>query len=160
MIRMPKQKPGNSRQCYRTPTEFINAVEDRFGTLTFDLAATEKNAIAEEYFTRRTNALAKNTIWPRSGNIWLNPPFLRIDPWIKRVCQHSHVLKPKSRILVLLPAGVGTNWFWEWVWQKANVEVLKPRLSFSSKGPYPKDLILCTYPKVKTLPDLSRWVWK
>jgi len=50
--KMPKQKPGLSKQDYATPPEFIAAVKKRFGITRFDLdlAAVTENTVAKEFF--------------------------------------------------------------------------------------------------------------
>ncbi len=57
----PKQKPGKSRQTYETPPALIEAVEHRFGTIDFDLAASKANSLADEYFDLKANALDEKT---------------------------------------------------------------------------------------------------
>lgn len=161
MARMPRQKPGRSRQCYETPKEFIEAVETRFGRLDFDLAATPKNTKAEKFFTRRQNALTR--LWvPRDYRFWLNPPYGHIMPWAKKCESTAATLSASGSILLLVPASVCSQWFINHVWGKAFVNLLSPRLCFIRKEPYPKDLILCVYKrrKPKTNEQFVYWDWQ
>lgn len=41
---------GNSFQAYRTPRDFVEAVEGRFGDIDFDLAASPENTLVEGGF--------------------------------------------------------------------------------------------------------------
>jgi hypothetical protein len=61
MSRMPKQKPGRSKQDYGTPPEFIQAVEDRLkSNFAIDLAASHENAKAPVYITEEENSLVQD----------------------------------------------------------------------------------------------------
>lgn len=159
MAKMPRQKPGRSRQCYATPLGFIRAVEAYFGQLDFDLAATPKNAKADQYFTRRQNALTR--VWePKHYHFWLNPPYSHLAPWAKK-CSETK-LHYSGWILLLVPASVSSNWFRDHVVGKATVYFLSPRLCFLRDEPYPKDLALIEYKRNKPKPDqmFYWWDWK
>jgi hypothetical protein len=49
-MREPAQKPSTSRQDYRTPPEFLEAVAERFGRLSFDLAASASSSVAPNHY--------------------------------------------------------------------------------------------------------------
>src|SRR5262245_43821674 len=110
---MPAQKPGRSKQDYETPREFIEAVEKRWGKLDIDLAANRTNAKADSYFTPEQDSLKQ--IWSTlSGNLWLNPPFGRIAPWVAKCADASSYAPPNNwRLFLLVPASIGSNWFVE-----------------------------------------------
>lgn len=168
-MRMPKQKPGRSRQDYETPRELFSAVERRFGPFVFDLAASSRNSKCNEYYNSRVDSLKQD--WSQlRGNLWLNPPFANIDPWAAK-CKLSRinlaVLEHKAGqyqspaatcIFLLTPASVGSNWFMEHVWGHALVLALNPRLTFVGEtAPYPKDCILSVYGMT---PGFEIWRWK
>lgn len=158
---MPKQKPGRSRQCYATPLEFIKAVEERFGALDFDLAATPKNAKAKRFYTRRQNSLIR--LWePLDLHFWLNPPYGHIMPWVKKCELVGPKLTSEGMILLLVPASVCSRWFIAHVWGKATVNFISPRLCFIRNEPYPKDLMLCVYQRRKPKPEdmFVFWDWQ
>ena len=148
---MPKQKPGQSRQDYGTPRRFLDAVERRFGPMAVDLASTPENAKAPS----RVDGDSLLANWSLlSGNLWLNPPFADIAPWARK-CYEEVTMQ--SEIYLLVPASVGTNWFRDWVFQKAYVMFLSPRLTFEGcSDPYPKDLMLCRY---GSNPGFECWRW-
>lgn len=141
MPKMPAQKPGRSRQDYETPGDFILAVERRFGYLAFDLAASESNAKAEGYFSEAHDSLARR--WDQlGGNLWLNPPFARIENWARKCAERAQ--DPRWTLL-LTPASIGTNWFRDHVLGKAMVFGI-PRITFVGEtAPYPKDLMLSAF---------------
>ena len=139
---MPAQKPGASRQDYGTPWPFIRAVEQKFGRLVFDLAASYTNKKAPDFYSQGDDALRQH--WHKlKGLLWLNPPYGNIRPWVQK-CAHESMLG--ANILLLVPAAVGANWFAEHVHDQAVVNFVRPRLVFEGcADPYPKDLILCFY---------------
>jgi phage N-6-adenine-methyltransferase len=146
---------GSSEQNYETPAEFIRAVERRFGPLKVDLAATAVNTKAPKYITPEQDSLL--VPWPSSGLLWLNPPFSNITPWAKKCVENSTIFHPTSKILLLVPASVGSNWFRDYVHKKALVLFLNGRISFDGKNPYPKDCILVVY---RYRPEYQIWTWR
>jgi DNA (cytosine-5)-methyltransferase 1 len=131
-----------SKQDYATPWELIRAVEDRFGPISVDLAASPANTKATSYFTEEDNSLIR--FWHKyPGILWLNPPFSNIAPWAKKCANES---AQGAKIIMLAPASVGANWFVEHVHQKAMVLALQGRITFEgATDPYPKDCILSCY---------------
>ena len=167
-MKMPKQKPGSSRQDFRTPFEFIRAVETRYGKLTIDLAATGDDTRCETYIDRRTNSLSDDVDWlkeiGRGGHAWLNPPFGKIEPWAKKCYQT--IIKARGKndwpmaINMLVPASVGSVWFAQWIYHIAKVYFVRPRLSFDGKHPYPKDVMLCRFMTEPPNENTALWKWK
>jgi phage N-6-adenine-methyltransferase len=163
--KMPAQKPGKSKQDYATPWEFIDAVEKRFGRMTFDLAATGHNYRVrveylsfKHYFTPEIDSLAQD--WKKlRGNLWLNPPYGHIDPWAKKCAETTPVTTSicGRRIFFLVPASIGANWFADHVFQKARVIALQGRLSFDGVSPYPKDCMLAVFGEK---PGFEVWDWR
>lgn len=149
--KMPAQRPGKSKQDYATPLNFIKACEVKFGKIVIDLAATKENRVCSAYFgPDHHNSLLRDSFevdWrkylSRTGIAWLNPPFGDIGPWAER-CSVTKLLS-RQRILFLVPASVGSEWFAKSVFKKSGVYAVRPRLSFDGKDPYPKDCCLCVY---------------
>lgn len=140
----PKQKPGKSRQDYETPQELIDAVEHRFGTVEFDLAASKRNSVADEFFDLKSDALSLTRSWELPGVkvAWLNPPFGKIEPWAARC---AAVRELHRWTLLLVPMG-SQDWACEHVWGKAFVLKLRGRVAFvGEKQGFVKDLILACY---------------
>lgn len=135
----PTINRGKSKQDYGTPIDFIRAVEKRFGTLAWDLAATDENAKAPRWYTPENDSLKRN--WAElEGNLWLNPPFADIDSWARKVAECAN---RRGFLLFLTPASIGSNWFAEHIKPNAYVLGLSPRLTFEgTSDPYPKDLAL------------------
>lgn len=165
----PKQKPGRSKQDYGTPDDFLAAVRRRFlpteygADFDIDLAATRDfdsmtdNAVCQRCYTEHDNALVQP--WKiGDGWNWLNPPFARIEPWVRRAYEQMCV--EHASTLVLVPAGVGSNWWRDWVDYKARVLLLNGRLTFKGETmPYPKDCALLVYDRY-TAPGYEVWDWR
>lgn len=144
-----------SFQAYETPLDLIAAIENRFGKLSVDLAATKENAKAPVWIAKEQDSLTVN--WNEfRGRCFLNPEFNNIAPWAKK-CRNE--ANRGAHILFLVPASVGSNWFADFVNCYAMVMFLRPRLSFDGKNSYPKDCMLCEYGPF-TLPGFECWKWK
>lgn len=152
--KQPPQKRGESRQDYRTPPEFLDALEAVHGALSFDLAATAGESVRGlPCFTAEEDALKQD--WSKlGGNLWLNPPYEHIRPWAAKCAEHRN-----KSIRLLVPAGVDANWFWDFVRPHALVLPVHPRIRFVGEAAaYPKGLLLCLFGEFVT-PGFRRWVW-
>lgn len=176
---MPKQKPGKSIQTYGTPWEFLFQVWALLGITKFDcdLAAMPSNRkcgvylappemagqIGEHISPAGYDSLNHSWSFGRGWN-WLNPPFARIGPWAAKACREFTDNRVQTAMLV--PAGVGSNWWRDFVHRKAQVLVLNGRLVFEGTpinpktgepDPYPKDCALLLYGRA---PGYWIWNWK
>lgn len=132
----------DSKQNYRTPAAFIDAVKKFFGPIAFDLAAEKSNAVAKRFFDSKDDALTRSWTTEPTGLLWLNPPYKNLRLWAKKCWEES---KNGANILMLSPASVGADWFRDFVARYADVYLLNGRISFDGKAPYPKDLMLSHY---------------
>lgn len=138
------------RQDYRTPRVFLDAVENRFGGIGFDLAATKGHEVSAPLgefgpmgYSPEEDSLTKpwNVSILAGQCVWLNPPFAHIDPWAEKLARECAHLRRWT--LMLVPASVGSNWYREHLWNRTVVLGLSPRLTFVGEdAPYPKDLML------------------
>lgn len=152
----PRQKPGRSKQNYRTPPEFMLASKRRLGIEEFaiDLAADAENRQAERYFDEATNGLAQS--WVTGGWNWLNPPFGDIAPWV----EHAHWEKLKgAETAILVPASIGANWWKAWVDGRCLILALNGRITFEGEtDAYPKDCALLLY-SPRLMSGYEVWSW-
>ncbi len=162
---MPVQKPGKSKQDYGTPPDFLDAVEDRFGDLTWDCAATAENSVVDGgRFFSEAGANALTVDWRHyfkreaSPLLWFNPTFAGIGHlWAPLVARWTLEL-PWLRLLLLTPAAVGSEWYRKHVEDKAMVLPLNPRMTFVGEtDPYPKDLMLSCFGFGVT--GFKQWRW-
>lgn len=164
-MKMPKQKPHESVQVVQTDPLLIKAVKRRWGRIDVDLAASDENAQAYSYITEEDDAFSYD--WGERDFakkvMWLNPPFSKIEPWAKKCAATSlALLKNKSKIIMLTPASVSSNWFANHVWGRAKVIALQGRLTFvGHTTSFPKDCILSVYgPTIPSLADFEVWDWR
>jgi hypothetical protein len=159
---MPEQKPGKSRQDYGTPDDFLDALELRFGELTWDCAADADNAVAGgDRFFSKDGESAFDADWrrfKRTDLLYMNPEFSGIAHlWAPLVAKWTTEL-PWLRLLMLTPAALGSEWYRKHVEDKAMVLPLNPRLTFvGEKDPYPKDLMLSCFGFGVT--GVKQWRW-
>lgn len=166
---VPEQKPGRSKQNYATPSEFRCAIVDRFGFPYIDLAADSSNYFSSEgiYIGELNDSLSPDISWEqligKDRVAWLNPPYSTIGPWVKKCAEYAAASNTESQgeIVVLVPAAVGSNWFRDYVWGKANIYFLNGRIQFEgTDGPYPKDLMVLSYERLGPGPRTYVWDWK
>ena len=157
----PVQKPGRSKQDYRTPEAFLAAVKAllRIEQFIVDLATDEFNTVARTFYDVEANALIHPWSWWSNGEwAWLNPPYADIKPWVEKAYFAG------SNIAMLIPASVGANWWKQWVHHKAKVLFLNGRLAFMADKPtwlYPKDCALLLYgPSAVAHVDYDIWTWR
>jgi hypothetical protein len=141
----------------------------------FDLAAHKSNCVVPDYYgpdreePGMRNSLSPDSIWqaptpsgkPPRANLWLNPPFDTIAPWAEKCAATSGFTQSRTRVvwqrvLFLVPASVGSEWFAKFCDGEALVLFLRPRLSFDGKNPYPKDCLLAVY---GVQPGYECWKW-
>lgn len=155
---MPAQKPGRSIQSYGTPPDFLRALKRALGISSFsvDLAADEKNAVADRFYTADMDSL--NQSWDTDGRwAYCNPPFGHILPWVHKA--YTERLQNNARVAMLLPASVGSNWWRDWVHDKCRVWFLNRRLTFVGQtDPYPKDCAILLYSRYLN-PGYHCWDW-
>jgi phage N-6-adenine-methyltransferase len=91
-----------------TPSNFINAISEIF-PIELDVCCAEWNRKAERglyYVSDEDNGLTQD--W-ESRN-WCNPPFSEIPQWVeKALCEADR----GRQTLMLLPARIGSPWFYE-----------------------------------------------
>lgn len=152
---MPEQKKGRSHQGYGTPTDLFDAVEQRFGAVSWDLAASEHNHKAADYLTEDNDALSIN--WHQLGGLlWLNPPFGNVAPWAKKCLEES---EKGARVLMLCPASVSSNWFRQYVHDQSCVLFLNPRPTFTGETKqYPQSCMIIAFGFGRK--GFHVWQWK
>ncbi len=73
-----------------------------------DAAASASNAMLPRYWTREDNALKQPWCGER---IWCNPPYSRVEPWIRKAWAEHAVGCPL--IVMLLPNNRADQGFWQ-----------------------------------------------
>lgn len=142
---------GSSEQCVQTQPDLIAAVERLFGPLTWDLAANQDNTqCGDRYFgpgsPHGEDSFQVDWLDYIHGNVmWLNPPYSNITPWAER-CATFVRAGGQSRILLLIPASISTNYYRDFIYPYSMTLALNGRLQFVGyEDAYPKDMMLCVY---------------
>lgn len=143
----PRITKGKSKGDYGTDPDLLLAIREKFGEIVWDLAATSLNAVVPGYFSIKDDAFKQDwadlSLRYDSGLLWLNPPFTHIDPWAA-MCKRE--ADRGAEILFLVPGSIGSCWFRDHVFRKADVYYLCGRLIFKGETtPYPKDCMIVHY---------------
>ena len=140
---MNKALFSSTTQTWTTPKELFDELHQEFG-FTCDVAASEDNALCEQYFDESKDGLAQDWF----GNVWCNPPYDTSKEWIAKA--YNETKKECSLAVLLLPARTDTKAFHSYIYNSPNVEVrfLKGRLKFSnSKNSAPFPSMICIFKK-------------
>ena len=118
---------------WETPQELFDELDKEFD---FDLdpCCTYQNKKCAGYNTKEENGLRQ----PWYGNVFMNPPYSRgnIDKWVERA---YNAIKNKECNLVvgLLRVDTSTNWFHNFIYNKAEIRFIKGRVKFSNSANSP-----------------------
>jgi hypothetical protein len=149
-----------SKQDYQSPLDFLEAVQDRFGQITFDLSCTRENSVAPMgYFHPEHDALKED--WRELSELtcYGNVPFAQSARFAEKAAASLKCEIPPT-VLLLVPASVDANWFRDYVHERALVLPLSPRLTFIDQpAPINRPLMLCVYGPNIT-PGFEPWQWK
>lgn len=142
---MPSQGTDLKHGVYRTDPEFMAVIKAKYRIIG-DLAASKDNTQAYLYLTEADDALTGDwKDWyefcqgdencePDEGWLWLNPPYDNIEKWAEKCASAA---ADGVKILFLVPAAVGSNWYRKYVEDFASVDLLNGRLVFDFL--YPED---------------------
>lgn len=126
-----------NQQNSATPWEFIEAVKKHFDVgFGFDIACTTEDAKAPDgyYFDKGIDALKQDWSTITEPVSWLNPPWKQIPKFAKKCAElvdyRRETGEKTTRILSLWNAGIGSKWFFDYVWGRAAIHVVSPRITF------------------------------
>src|SRR5262249_4090624 len=91
---------------WETPLSVFQPLHAEFG-FDVDLAATPDNTKCDRFIPPGQDSLTQ----PWRGSCWLNPPFSKLEPWLRKAVASSEM----ATIVVLLPLRPGTRWWQTWV---------------------------------------------
>jgi phage N-6-adenine-methyltransferase len=116
--------PTSATDEWATDPKVFEALSERYGPLTLDVAATAENAKCKRYFTRADDGLAQE--W--TGRVWMNPPYGHaLNAWMRKAWEASQTTA--DLVVCLVPAKTDTRWWREYA-QRGEVELLRGRLHF------------------------------
>lgn len=128
---------------WSTPQDLYDALDAEFH-FTLDPCADEHNHKCAMYFTKEQDGLLQS--W-EGYTVFCNPPYgSKIGTWVRYAYEQSR--RPKTRVVLLIPARTDTRWFHDYVYRKAEIRFLKGRLKFSgATQPAPFPSMVVVYPE-------------
>ena len=123
--------PPEIRDMWRTPGFVFEHYDQRFN-FWCDLAASENNSLCDNFYSADKSAFdAKLDDCQMGGNVWCNPPYSSIGPWVELCARLS---RETGRVFVmLLPADTSVKWFSEAMRECSECHLISGRLSFISE---------------------------
>lgn len=115
-----------NRDNWETPSEIFLPLNKEFG-FTLDPCCRVETAKAARYYTRIENGLVYD--W-RGQVVFVNPPYSgdNLKQWVEKCYFES--LKPKTKVVALLPVSTSSRWFHDFIYGKAEIRFLKGRVRF------------------------------
>jgi len=99
--------PDAFRDAWQTPRWLFNYFNMIAGGFDVDAAAGPVNALCKEFYSEDMDALSFD--WPAGKKYWLNPPYSKIEPWVKHAVVQGE--RKGSSVHMLVPDDVSTLWF-------------------------------------------------
>lgn len=124
---------------WETPQNVFDELNTEFD-LEIDVCALPSNKKLNIYWSKRDDGLKQDWSCKRC---WMNPPYGReISKWVKKAA-----IGGAEIVVALLPARTDTRWFWDYIYQKPNVEIrfIKGRLKFGASknsAPFPSMVVI------------------
>lgn len=135
VVNLLKTIPGNvNNECF-TPQWIFDQLDLKFD---LDVASphthTHTHVPASKFYTEQDDGLVQ----PWFGRVWMNPPFSKPTPWVRRFVDHAHGI-------ALLPTSTG-KWQLE-LWQdiRAGWVMLPPMKFVGYKAALPTRCYLIGY---------------
>ena len=124
---------------WETPQYFFDILNEEF-KFTLDPCATPETAKCKKYYTKEQNGLLQD--W--TGEIvFCNPPYgTEIKKWVKKCSEE------KALVVMLIPARTDTQYFHQYIYNKAEIRFIKGRLKFggdqkgSGSAPFPSMVVV------------------
>lgn len=126
---------------WATPQEFFDKLNEEFH-FTLDPCADEFNHKCDRFFTEKENGLVQD--W--SGEtVFCNPPYGReTKKWVQKCFKEVHEGGCPCAVM-LIPSRTDTQWFHQYIYQKAEVRFVKGRLKFGdskNSAPFPSMVVV------------------
>lgn len=138
MINTNRVLYSSNKEDWETPKNLFEQLNEEFH-FELDAAADIKNHKCERYYDKDQNGL----IMPWAKRTFCNPPYgKKISKWVEKAFIES--LKGNVCVL-LLPARTDTNWFHDYVINKAEVRFIRGRIKFNGalyNAPFPSMIVI------------------
>lgn len=130
---------------WATPQETFDALDAEFH-FTLDPCADHQNHKCSLYYTKEDDGLSKN--WG-GHKAFVNPPYGKdLKTWVKKAYEEGH--KENTLVVMLIPARTDTNYFHDYILNRAEIRFIKSRLHFGGKdrAPFPSMVVIFRGPKM------------
>lgn len=127
---------------WETPQDLYDQLNAEFH-FAMDAAASHENRKHPFYFPEKSNALEAS--WSGivgTKSIWLNPPYSKIGPFMKKAYEES--LKGVV-VVCLIPSRTDTRYWHDYVMNAAEIRFIKGRLKFGGAkngAPFPSCIVV------------------
>lgn len=122
---------SSARHDWRTPPDLFAKLDQEFG-FTLDAAASDENALCNQYYTEAEDGLAQDF---GRETVWINPPYGRaVAAWVEKGWTAS---RQGATVVMLVPARTDTAWWHRWVMQADEIRFLRGRRLSSRPEPRP-----------------------
>jgi phage N-6-adenine-methyltransferase len=127
---LPFMPKSDDRDNWFTPDDLFREIETRYGPFDIDVAASDKNAKCDRFYTADDDALTQH--W--DGAAFCNPPYRDLIRWVKKA--HDEVRSGRcKRAVLLLPAQTSTAWFHDYALRYGHVWFIRGKRKFgNAKG--------------------------
>lgn len=144
-----KATPKTDTHC--TPKPFFEAVQKRLKLkFTLDAAASKKNTLCKNFYTKESNGLEHK--W--KNVVWCNPPYSLAYEFV----QKAFLERSKALSVLLVAARTDTEWWHAFASKASSIIFIKGRLKFvdaEAGAPFPSVLLL--FDKVKCTDQMAFW---
>lgn len=129
---------------WETPQDLFDLLDKEF-KFKIDASASYENSKCTMFWELKYDSLKQH--WGLSaryykGSIWLNPPYSKIGPFIKKAYEES--LKGAT-VVCLIPSRTDTKWWHEYVMKADEIRFIKGRLKFGNSkntAPFPSCIVV------------------
>lgn len=129
--RVKKVMFSHNSDEWQTPQDLFDSLNEEFGPLICDVAATKENNKCAYWIGMEEDAL---TVRWMSKN-WCNPPYSKVKEFAAKAVEEQ---KNGKQTVMLIPARTDTRFFHDYIYEKPGVKVrfLKGRVKFiNPEGP-------------------------
>lgn len=132
---------SSAKEVWATPQDFYDKLDKEFH-FNLDPCALPENAKCNKFFTPESNGLLQS--WG-GYVVFCNPPYGRkLYDWVEKCYNESK--KPKTTVVMLIPARTDTRYFHEFIYHKAKeIRFIRGRLKFGkskNSAPFPSMVII------------------
>ncbi|WP_419797715.1 MAG: DNA N-6-adenine-methyltransferase [Terasakiella sp.] len=129
----PVEQKASADDEWYSPHWLLDKVYDLIGIPDLDPCSNSAdpelaNVKAKQYYIKEDNGLEQR--W--AGNVYLNPPFSRLKDWVPKTYNES--LLDRGVKIMLIPLRPHTQYWHQYIDQKADIFILKERLTFIRHG--------------------------